>query len=91
MSEGTHSSSAHYQLSTGSECSPDIATVQMKIISCRQPCTLDLGGGRALESVSVGIKILFALFRLGNASDQRAECTAVDDTESLVTVRLETE
>lgn len=80
-----------YQLLTGSECSPDVATVQMKIISCRQPCTLDLGGSRALESVAVRIEVLFALCRLWNASDQRAECAAVDDTESLVTDRLKTE
>lgn len=63
----------------------------MKIVSCRQPRTLDLGGSRALESVAIGIEILFALCRLGNASDQRAECTAVDDAESLVTIRLKTE
>jgi hypothetical protein len=78
-------------LLTGSEGSPDVAAIQMKIVSCRQPCTLDLGGSRALESVAMGIEVLFALRRLRNASEQRAECTAVNDAESLVTVRLKTE
>jgi len=76
---------------TGSECPPDVAAIQMKMFACRQPCTLDLGCGRALESFAMGIEILFAFCRLGNASEQCAECTAVDDAASLVTVRLKTQ
>lgn len=75
----------------GGECSPDVAAVQMKIFSCRQPCTLDLGRSRALERNAVGIEIPFALCRQRNVSDQRTERTPMDDAEAVVAVGLKTE
>jgi hypothetical protein len=63
----------------------------MKIFSCRQPCTLDLGRSRALESITMGIEVPLALYRQRNVSDQRAECTPMDDTEAVVAIGLKTE
>jgi hypothetical protein len=63
----------------------------MKILSCRQPCTLDLGRSRALECSAVGIEVPFALCRQRNVSDQRTERTPMDDAEAVVAVGLKTE